>query len=1366
MNQGEYRLVFQAHSVVLGELQGELLLFSNSAISNPINQAPRSLCLLSIEDEEDIRWSLEDYIYDPFMSGRSMNASIILNSHYEQLKQGLKIEQMLNESGVCLQREQWLPLDIQDCDTNIAQQDEHHVYPHWELLEREPVFANGPSLAVRHVSSPASRQSAMSIETADSFNILLVTSRKKKKSVDIQPRLISMPLYSLVNGIPGSRVRIDIMRPDTFESFKQYLSQNKYSLVHFDLHGNVDGRTGESVLIFAGIPIFGSTVAEELKRVGIQFVVLNACRSAHPSQDRRTNANLAKTLVQSGVDTVIGMVYSITPEAVIEFLNNFYKSLLLEGRDVLYSIRSGRAALRAKRIRKVKFGWRVPIEDHVLPVLYQSDPTDVRLRFAGTLNHVKANDTVAQPPALEWRDYDVHAIEKLLSKKHIVCLSGSPGVGKATLLRHLRWWWQATSFISKSIALDFFDCSPSDLSQSGFVRDKLSSQLCELNSTPFLEVGRGDTSLCRLLEGQDCLVLLENIDWIRRHNTSTEVIEREINTLLSALKNLSSRCLVLISTSSHQLSWLDHAPARYELGPLDPYSATQLAAMMIGWDDSSKNAPAGESRWLERVLQTISFHPAAIHSLLPSAYKAAGSCAELFRWLHIGATEGAWELQTTVRFQRQFEYASKTLGPLVSIFAAVQRNCSRGYLKQQLAANKLASKGGQKESKGNSKVGQLEDILEVLKACGIGRETSQHQGGTLEAVDIHPLFCHYLRRFVCTPAQQTLAFSNLVFHTHNVCQEFMNQPLFTPAMNEALHVEWFPMITSLYYLTQKCAGIATVDRCFDLPWIFAALRVHQRSLWQLADEEEVIADITLRGLRCVLPELKLSSNHAWKIQARVYLTNRLQRLSQPDNWLVLLMLQWLVVYWYDLSRHVARTINGYMMQLLDTASVVNNGQGGSLHGLEGFFKCIGYLFATELGTMDDTWHLEEYLPIWQALQMSDMFHDDLHQRFLQTWDQDLRFRLNHLQASLEVRIQELLPGKIDRLGAVGQISEERSQALDDDRNMIEVIQRPTQFENKVAHFHAALQKASILNSYGDSISTLHVLKRLAATQYELENMPGYVGSQFAENEFERWTLGIQMDCVERLGWGGANDIGRRQRAAMDRLLEVREANWTTEDMQAEERQQKRAFLRERLGKFQDEKALRDAGGFYDVRSMAGKPISPDELASWPDYQRVPFEGLDPSRLKSLKRILPSKPQPPSDLYLSRPFAVVAQWLSAAWYLEMAAGNGAGGGGKQPHTPSVKFERRSTPLDVYLLAEHLRYAQPVDLARPFTRPWKFPALAPDWYKSNLEPETEVARAVEAWFEEIRKCDEMRQEINDAREANIRQRDNQMKSWPLE
>lgn len=246
MNQGEYRLAFQAHNVVSGELQGELLLFSNSAMSaNPVSRAPRSLRLLSAEDEEDVRWSLEDYIYDPFMSGRSINASTILKYHYEQLKQGLQIEQILKESGVCLQGEQLLPLDIQDCDTNIAQQDKHYVYPHWELLEREPVFANGPSLAVRHVLSPASGQSAVRIETADPFDILLVTSRKQKKSVDIQPRLVSMPLYSLVNGIPGSRVRIDIMRPDTFESFKQYLAQKKYSLVHFDLHGDVDRRTGD-----------------------------------------------------------------------------------------------------------------------------------------------------------------------------------------------------------------------------------------------------------------------------------------------------------------------------------------------------------------------------------------------------------------------------------------------------------------------------------------------------------------------------------------------------------------------------------------------------------------------------------------------------------------------------------------------------------------------------------------------------------------------------------------------------------------------------------------------------------------------------------------------------------------------------------------------------------------------------------------------------------------------------------------------------------------------------------------------------------------------------------------------------------------
>jgi hypothetical protein len=248
----KYRLAFHPLRLVSGTLEGRqrlyaegrLLLYadSKSRFNALIDQEFRKVLLPASTDDDEIDWALESYVYDPFQFERSTNASIALSRQHQQIETSLDIGSFLEKNSLNLQRQR-LPLDILDMDFTVKLLLEKEAYrlPRWELLERRSVSCNGPALAVRHILS---LQAHTIHALEEPFNILLVVSRRRRKlgeQEDIRPRLVSLPLQSLVGRLPKSRVHMDIARPGTFEAFQRYLrGDRKYDLVHLDVHGNVE----------------------------------------------------------------------------------------------------------------------------------------------------------------------------------------------------------------------------------------------------------------------------------------------------------------------------------------------------------------------------------------------------------------------------------------------------------------------------------------------------------------------------------------------------------------------------------------------------------------------------------------------------------------------------------------------------------------------------------------------------------------------------------------------------------------------------------------------------------------------------------------------------------------------------------------------------------------------------------------------------------------------------------------------------------------------------------------------------------------------------------------------------------------------
>ncbi|NJL40005.1 MAG: CHAT domain-containing protein [Leptolyngbyaceae cyanobacterium SM1_4_3] len=339
---------------------------------------------LKLQEQENIRWYLEDYLQ-------------YLSDPAPQI--AAKIEKRMAEIGVELftaifegnddARDLWIVLreNLHRTRVEILTELAQATTIPWELL-RDPqtdtcLALRSPAFVRSYLQS--AQRSRLPQANGDAIRILLVICRPQGRE-DVPFRSIANRLIKGLGTRPDG-FQLDVLRPPTFNQLSDTLQQAKvqgkpYHVVHFDGHGvfldavaetsgtSPDPKNMRGYLIFENPDyqkkqewIHGKLLGKVLVDSDVPLLILNACRSAHaealeqPSQADSGNSgrfnsqtrlrafgSLAQEVMDAGVAGVVAMRYNVYVMTAAQFVAGLYTSLV-QGQTLGEAVTSGRKQL-------------------------------------------------------------------------------------------------------------------------------------------------------------------------------------------------------------------------------------------------------------------------------------------------------------------------------------------------------------------------------------------------------------------------------------------------------------------------------------------------------------------------------------------------------------------------------------------------------------------------------------------------------------------------------------------------------------------------------------------------------------------------------------------------------------------------------------------------------------------------------------------------------------------------------------------------------------------------------------------------------------------------------------------------------------
>jgi len=382
---------------------------------------------LSLQDQEDLRWYLEDYLQYPLDPAPTIAARVETRMKDIGAELFRNVFQSSDDA-----RDLWANLRprLNDTRVEIITEVRDATAVPWELLRDprtdEPLALNAQAF-VRAPTNPVRRQPHTA--TQEKIRILLVICRPMA-GADVPFRSVASRIVKSLSDEAREIAQLDVLRPPTFEQLSKTLREAKargepYHVVHFDGHGTyaelippqkdkddkeyaklvqeiLKGlnkitlgapRTGKHGYLLFENPqaeqnamfVDGSSLGKLLVENEVSALVLNACQSAFAEapttpltasessevgEQVRAFGSLAQEVMDTGIAGVVAMRYVLYVETAKKFVADLYGALV-PGQSLGEAVTFGRKQLAANPQREIAYK-PINLQDWSVPIVFET----------------------------------------------------------------------------------------------------------------------------------------------------------------------------------------------------------------------------------------------------------------------------------------------------------------------------------------------------------------------------------------------------------------------------------------------------------------------------------------------------------------------------------------------------------------------------------------------------------------------------------------------------------------------------------------------------------------------------------------------------------------------------------------------------------------------------------------------------------------------------------------------------------------------------------------------------------------------------------------------------------------------------------
>ncbi|MBU7028292.1 MAG: tetratricopeptide repeat protein [Theionarchaea archaeon] len=585
---------------------------------------------LTVEDQEELRWYLEDYLMFPY--GAERDHAHTLEEKMERWGESLFSQvfphcdfypdpQLLYHEAV---RE-----GLDNCELCITSDKIDFLDIPWELL-RDPTPGRGylsPLLGGLYRKRESHKIVAPSgIEGP--FRILLVIARPYGER-DVPLQTVARPVLEALRPL-RKYIELEVLRPPTFDELVERLHRKRgyYNVVHFDGHG-VFSESGSKVfgadlgyLVFEGDDgteyiVSSIELGQELAACRVPLFVLNASQS---TQERGENpySSVASQLIAVGAKGVVAMSYSLYSTAAGKFMQGFYESLI-EGKSLAESVAAGRRELHADPYRESVVG-KLKLCDWMVPCLYQQEQyTPIpegtpESEVKDTIYQIARKVCPEGRHGFVGRDYNILEIERRLTDDETpwILISGMGGCGKTALVYGFARWYAETGGCPGGVFVTSFK-EKADIAQvigsiAGFGTD-----FSQLPQEEQLDL------LINYLYENECLLIWDNFETVTGYpegfeSLATKEEQKNLSAFLKKLKGGKTR--VLIATRKPDERWLKIGYQLVELKGLNERDSGKLAESILKMVGRNPEDFRDDPHY-SRLLTLLRGHPRSLEVVLP-----------------------------------------------------------------------------------------------------------------------------------------------------------------------------------------------------------------------------------------------------------------------------------------------------------------------------------------------------------------------------------------------------------------------------------------------------------------------------------------------------------------------------------------------------------------------------------------------------------------------------------------------------------------------------------------------------------------------------------------------------------------------------